>query len=230
MDRSVGAEESLIGSVLSMHPFIYFYTDTTKPDQITVIAISVGSVLGFVSIVLLNVVAITIVTCCIFGHQQKKLSLEYTQKVIDDPEEYTKHLETEEARKKFMHKVMKTHSKSMGLGPIRTDDGAEEDITDLFIQVLLEGLGSDSKSKTNFIEAVKHEILTTPPNVERDKDPAVQSSLDDTEVEVRRENAAYHSGRDVSKDAVIEMSPIGGRRSTGGTTKVVIETSERTAV
>ena len=100
-------KEYLIGNVLSMHPFFLFLLDTTKPDQITVIAISVGTVLGFVSIVMMNVVVIAIVVCCIFRHKQKKLSLEYTQKVFDNPDEYTKYLKTEEDKRKFMCKVLK---------------------------------------------------------------------------------------------------------------------------
>ena len=182
---------------------------------------------------MMNIVAITIVVCCIFRHKQKKLSLEYTQKVFDNPDEYTKYLKTEEDKRKFMCKVLKTHSKSMGVGRVRADDGGAEeediDVTDLFTQFLLEsaveGLRSDNDYKKKFIAAVKRQVPTTP-NKRQDKEPDLQPSQKDTKVEV---GSAYHPGRDVSNNAVIDMSPIGERKNTGAS-RVIIETSENTTV
>ena len=143
--------------------------------------------------------------------------------MFDDPEKYTKHLGSEEAKKEFMKKVLKAHGKSMGLGRIRTD-GKEEDVTDLFIQFLLEsavkGVGSDSESKTEFIEAVKKAIGTTSnekqvqePNVQA-KEPNMQPSANDGEVEVGRYECVHHPGRDVSHYEVVEMSPVRTRKNT----------------
>ena len=179
--------------------------------------------MGSVSIVLMIVVAIIIVASCICCFKLKTLSAKQFDKIIDDPDKYTKHLGSEEAKKEFMKKVLKAHGKSMGLGQIRTD-GEEEDVTDLFIQFLLEsavkGVGSDSESKKEFIKAVKTAIGTTSnekqdqgPNVQA-KEPNVQPSLKDGEVEVGRYERVHHPGRDVSNDEVIDMSPTGTRKNT----------------
>ena len=121
----------------------------------------------------------------------------------------------------------------MGVGRVKADDGEVEeediDVTDVFTQFLLvsavEGLQSDNKYKTNFIEAVKKQMPTTH-DKKQDEQPNLQPREKDTEVEVE---SAYHPGRDVSKDIVIEMSPKGARKNTG-TSRVIIETSENTTV